>query len=97
METELTHTHTHTHTHFSTRRGSPEEVRLAVESPVSRKTLLGQIAFALAARHALDVPGPVQNFEQEPVQDGLVAPRAVHHGDASPPQVETESLFICGV
>lgn len=37
---------------------------------------------ALAALDALGVPGSVQHVEQEPVQDGPVAPGAVDHHPA---------------
>lgn len=58
---------------------SPEEVILTVQLPLSGKTLLGQSALAVAALDALDVPRPVQNFEQKPVGDRLLAAGTVEH------------------
>lgn len=58
---------------------SPEEVILTVQLPLSGKTLLGQSALAVAALDALDVPRPVQNFQQKPVDDRLLAAGTVEH------------------
>lgn len=58
---------------------SPEEVILTVQLPLSGKTLLGQSALAVAALDALDVPRPVQNFEQKPVDDRLLAAGTAEH------------------
>lgn len=58
----------------------PKEVIFAVQSAFSRKTFLRQITFALAALHALDVPGSVQHVEQKAVQDRPLAAGAVDHG-----------------
>lgn len=58
---------------------SPEEVILTVQLPLSGKTLFGQSALAVAALDALDVPRPVQNFEQKPVDDRLLAAGTVEH------------------
>lgn len=58
----------------------PKEIVFAVQSPLSRKTFLCQITFALAALHALDVPGSVQHVEQKAVQDRPLAAGAVDHG-----------------
>lgn len=58
----------------------PKEVVFAVESSFSGKTFLSQIAFALAALHALDVPSSVQHVEQKAVQDRPLAAGAVDHG-----------------
>lgn len=58
----------------------PKEVVFAVESSFSGKTFLGQIAFALAALHALDVPSSVQHVKQKAVQDRPLAAGAVDHG-----------------
>lgn len=58
----------------------PKEIIFAVKSALSRKTFLCQITFALAALHALDVPGSVQHIEQKPVQNRPLAAGAVDHG-----------------
>lgn len=58
----------------------PKEIIFAVQSPLSRKTFFCQITFALAALHALDVPGSVQHVEQEAVQNRPLAAGAVDHG-----------------
>lgn len=58
----------------------PKEIIFAVQSPLSRKTFLCQIAFALAALDALDVPGSVQHVEQKAVQDRPLAAGALDHG-----------------
>lgn len=58
----------------------PKEIVFAVQSALSRKTFLRQVTFALAALHALDVPGSVQHVEQKAVQDRPLAAGAVDHG-----------------
>lgn len=58
----------------------PKEIIFAVQSALPRKTLLRQVAFALAALHALDVPGSVQHVEQKAVQNRPLAAGAVDHG-----------------
>lgn len=60
----------------------PKKVVFAVQSPLPRKTLLCQITFALAALHALDVPGSVQHVQQKAVQDRPLTAGAVDHGSA---------------
>ena len=57
----------------------PEKVHFAIELPVPGEALLGQVAAALAALDALGVPGSVQHVEEEPVQDGPLAPGTVDH------------------
>lgn len=57
----------------------PEKVHFAIELPVPGKALLRQVAAAVAALHALGVPGSVQHVEQEPVQDGPLAAGAQDH------------------
>lgn len=57
----------------------PEKVHFAIELPVPGKALLRQVAVAVAALHALGVPGSVQHVEQEPVQDGPLAAGAQDH------------------
>lgn len=58
----------------------PKEIIFAVKPALPRKTLLCQVALALAALHALDVPGSVQHVEQKSVQDRPLAAGAVDHG-----------------
>lgn len=58
----------------------PKEIIFAVKSALPRKALLRQVALALAALHALHVPGSVQHVEQKPVQDRPLAAGAVDHG-----------------
>lgn len=58
----------------------PKEIIFAVQSALSRKTFLCQITLALAALHALDVPGSVQHVEQKAVQNRPLAAGAVDHG-----------------
>lgn len=67
----------------------PKKVVFAVQSPLPGKTLLCQITFALAALHALDVPGSVQHVEQKAVQDRPLTAGAVDHGSAGqqPPPI----------
>lgn len=48
--------------------------------PLLEETLLGEVALAVAALHALDVPLSVQHVEQEAVQDGPLAARTARHG-----------------
>lgn len=60
----------------------PEKVYFTIKLPITREALLRQVTVALAALDALGVPGSVQHVEQEPVQDGPVAPRAVDHHPA---------------
>lgn len=57
----------------------PEKVHFAIELAVPGEAPLGEVAVALAALHALGVPGSVQHVEQEPVQDGPLAAGTVGH------------------
>ena len=65
---------------------SPKEVVLTVQPPLAWEALLGQAAFALAALDTLDVPRSVQDFEQEPIDDRLLAAGTLQHPpEFSPP------------
>ena len=55
---------------------SQEVVVATEELAVTREALVRQLAFALAARHTLRVPGLVRHVEQVTVQDRLIASRA---------------------
>lgn len=57
----------------------PEKVHFAIELSVPGEALLGEVAAAFAALDALGVPGSVQHVEEEPVQDGPLAPGTVDH------------------
>lgn len=61
----------------------PDEVLPAEEFPVAREASLGERAPALAALHAVRVPSAVQHVEQEAVQDGPRAARALHHASGT--------------
>lgn len=68
---------------------SLEEVIPTEELPIPGETLFGEVASAFAALDALCVPGPVQHVEQEPVQDGPVAARTLHHLHGAGPFVDS--------
>lgn len=62
---------------------SPEEIGFTEKLPFSRKTSFGQSGVALAALHALDVPGSVQNIQQKSVHNWpFTASTQLHHGPA---------------
>lgn len=62
----------------------PKEICPAVEFAFPREALLGEIALTIGALHALGVPGPVQDIQQEAVQNGPLAAGALHHGRRLP-------------
>lgn len=55
----------------------PVKVILAKQLSLSRKTFVGECAFAVVAMDAFDVPNAVQNFQQEFIRDGELASRAL--------------------
>ena len=59
---------------------SPEEVLPAVDLAFPEEALLRQVGLAVAALHALGVPLPVEEVEQEAVQDGPLAAGTLRHG-----------------
>lgn len=63
-----------------------EEVLLAIHSVPTAEALLGQLRLAVGAFQALAVPVPVQDLEDEPVHDVLVAAGAQRDvcGEAAP-------------
>lgn len=63
-----------------------EEIFLAVNAVPAAEALLGQLRLAVGAFQALAVPVPVQDFEDEPVHDVLVAAGAQRDlcGEAAP-------------
>lgn len=60
----------------------PEKVNFAIELSVPGETFFGQIAVTLAALDTLGVPCAVENVQEEPIENGPLAPRAVHHHSA---------------
>lgn len=58
------------------KRFLPEEVVPAEELPLAREALVRQVGVTVEAAYALRVPRPLQDVQQELVQDGLVAARA---------------------
>lgn len=58
---------------------SPEKVIFAIEFAFPGEAFLGEVALALAALDAFDVPCPVQDVQQEPVQNRPLAARTMHH------------------
>lgn len=73
----------------------PEEVILTVQFSFSWKTLFWQSTFALTAVDALDVPWPVQNFEQKPIENGLLAAGALDHGVRRYSQTRQWARYAC--
>ena len=61
-------------------RLSPEEVLLAEDAPVLGEALLGQQALAVRALETLGVPRLVEHLEDELVEDGVAAFRALGQG-----------------
>lgn len=57
------------------RRGSLEEILLAVDAVAPAEALVRQLRLAVAALQALAVPVAVQHFEDEAVHDVLAAAR----------------------
>lgn len=55
----------------------PVKVILTKQLSLSRKTFVGECAFAVVAMDAFDVPNSVQNFQQEFIGDGELASRAL--------------------
>lgn len=60
----------------------PEKVNFAIELSIPGETFFGQVAVTLAALDTLGVPCAVENVQEEPIENGPLAPRAVHHHSA---------------
>ena len=52
---------------------SPEEVFLAVDFVALREAFVVEVRLTVGALETLRVPAPLQNLQDEPVQDGFVA------------------------
>ena len=57
----------------------PEEILSAVEFSVPGEASFAKTGFAVGALYAADMPGSVKDVEQEPVDDGPLAPSTDHH------------------
>lgn len=57
----------------------PEEVISAVEFPVPGETFVGEVGLAIRTGDTLSVPCPVEDIQEEAVQDGPIAPGTDDH------------------